>query len=127
MLRANLEYWIIFFAAGLFPPTEVYSFYKLRKFHNSRITHASCLNLILVLYINKLDKRLIPTSIMLSHFLDISLNYYAEEAYLYDNMENLNNNRTELPISDNFYGLSNYKKMFKIMSRLTRYQEETLT
>lgn len=127
MLRVNLEYWTIFFAAGLFPPTEVYSFYKLRKFHNSKITHASCLNLILVLYINKLDKRLIPTHIMLSHFFDNSLNYYAEEAYLYDNMENLNNNRTELPISDNFCGLSNYKKMFKIMSRLTRYQEETLT
>jgi hypothetical protein len=70
---------------------------------------------------------LIPDDLLFRGFFERDSVYYSEEWYFFENIDMLNLKRVDSLIPTKFCGLTNYKKMFKIMGRIMLYEEEAVT
>ena len=96
----------------------------MKLFIKSKSFCGANLEAVIFSYINKLDKRIIPDHLLFAFFLDTTFDYYREEEYFNFNYTWLVSKRKDLVIPKEFYGLKDYKKIWKIMSRIMLYEEE---
>ena len=121
-LRNNLTYWF-YHQFSLYMTNQ--NFYnKGAIYHLFYINFPIEFMFLFLTYIYVNDKRLISdVNMILEFFLDIEKKYYLEELYFINYEGVLKEKRNELKIPEKICSLKQYKKMFKIMSKITLFRE----